>query len=165
MRIRWLIWLILAVVPVALLSPQASATSSQPGQILRLTRLPQILRIIPPAPSFEREVVAATNLDHVTDALDECDGPIAVPMPDWGTVLVAEHDYCGGSKWISKLHRGQAVRLSGPGVEPGIYMVGESKRAVIGEARVRDLPDADVVLQTCISKTKAVLVGMTLVGS
>lgn len=165
MRVRWLIALVLAGAMVGLLSPQASASSETSDQGLQMTRLPQILRTIPPAPTFERQIATSTDLKHVAEALDECDGPVAVPFAGWGTILVAEHDFCGGSEWISRLHRGQAVRLSGPGVDSGIYMVGDFKRAVIGEARVRDLPDADVVLQTCISKTKVVLVGMTLVAA
>lgn len=109
-------------------------------------------------------MAASTDLDNVTEVLDECDGPVGVPLAGRSTVLVAEHDYCGGSAWSRQLHRGQPVRLSGPGVESGAYMVGERQHAVRGEARVRDLPDTDAVLQTCLNNTKLVLLGMMLVG-
>ena len=55
--------------------------------------------------------------------------------------------------------------LSGPGVTPGTYVVDVLSYQLRGKAKVRDLPDSEVVLQTCVSKTKLVLVGMRRVDT
>jgi hypothetical protein len=77
-------------------------------------------------------------------------------------VLVAEHDYCGGSAWMPKVGKGDAVRLSGEGVKAGTYVATTIKHVPRRLTKVRDLPDTDIVLQTCISPNTMVLVGMDL---
>lgn len=116
----------------------------------------------PPKPEFTRVMYAAATIKTVDKQIDKCRGPIAVNLGSSRPVLVAEHDYCGGSAWISKLESGAAVRLSGPGVDDGLYVTAELKTVPRdGNATVRDLPQTDVVLQTCISRTEMVLVGLT----
>lgn len=117
-----------------------------------------------PKPTYTRTIYATATIDSVAKQIDKCRGPVAVLMQG-GTVLVAEHDYCGGAAWIGKISVGQAVRLSGPGIDPGIYVADELRYQLRGKAKVSDLPDYDVVLQTCVTKTELVLVGMTRVAA
>lgn len=129
-----------------------SATISQ-------TTLPRVTA--PPDPRFSRDIFAAADLDDSIRYIDKCAGPVAIDVGDDQPVLIAEHDYCGGSAWISELSDGDAVSLSGPGVNDGLYVVQRQKVETRGKADVGDLPAGDVVLQTCISKTELVLVGLT----
>lgn len=116
----------------------------------------------PPKPVFTRTMFATATITTVDKQIDKCRGPVSVPLGGNQPVLVAEHDFCGGSVWIGRLHRGQAVNLSGPGVSSDIYVVAEIKTVKRdGGATVKDLPQQDIVLQTCISKTKMVLVGLS----
>lgn len=114
----------------------------------------------PPKPKFTRTIYAATQLAGASVMLDACHGPIAVNLGKRRPVLVAEHNYCGGSAWMPKINLGDAVRLKGDGIEPGIYVVTEVRFQLRRKAKVRDLPEADAVLQTCVSKKKMVLVGL-----
>ncbi|MGI9085582.1 MAG: hypothetical protein ACR2FE_09875 [Aeromicrobium sp.] len=109
---------------------------------------------------FSRSIAKLTLLADVEPALDACAGPVAVFLGEQHPMLVAEHDYCGGSAWIPKLERDDVVSLTGVGVGPGLYTTGEIKLVPREGSHVKDLPDADVVLQTCISRTKMVLVGL-----
>ena len=118
----------------------------------------------PPKPIYTRKIVDVTTLDRVEKRLDKCDGPIASPIYGGMTILVAEHDYCGGSAWIGKIRAGQAVALSGPGIPTGTYLAENLSFQIRGKAIVADAPQADVVLQTCVSKTELVLVGMRRVA-
>lgn len=118
--------------------------------------------VLPPKVKFVRTIFASSSLQHSDLMLDFCKGPIAVDVGDHRPVLVAEHDYCGGLEWMPKLGRGDAIKLSGEGVEDGTYVVGTIQHAVRREATVRDLPDTDIVLQTCVSANRMVLVGMNL---
>lgn len=116
----------------------------------------------PPKPVFTRTMFATATITTVGKQLDTCRGPVSVPLGSNRPILVAEHDFCGGSAWISRLDRGQAVDLSGPGLAADIYVVSEIKTVKRdGNATVKDLPQQDVVLQTCISKTEMVLVGLS----
>ncbi|NRQ48299.1 hypothetical protein [Aeromicrobium stalagmiti] len=114
----------------------------------------------PAPPRFARTTVVETSLAGSTAALDRCAGPVAVALGDDRPVLVAEHDYCGGSAWISRLRLGDTVQLDGAGVEADTYVVTEIGTDRRGEAKVKNLPAADVVLQTCISPEDIVLVGV-----
>lgn len=118
----------------------------------------------PPEPLFTRAILASTTLETVYEELNKCRGPVAVHLGGNLPVLVAEHDYCGGSEWIGKLDIGDAVRLEGGGIEPGIYVAEERKYERRGMTFVGDIPIADVVLQTCVSKSHLVLVGLTKVA-
>ncbi len=111
---------------------------------------------------FSRAIAKYTDLDSVEPALDACAGPIAVDVGDEHPRLVAEHDYCGGSDWMPKLDRDDVVHLTGPGVEAGLYTAETIKHVPRYDSTVNDMPDGDVVLQTCISKTTMVLVGLRL---
>jgi hypothetical protein len=114
-----------------------------------------------PKPRFTRTMYASVKLPGASVMLDACDGPIAVDIGKKSTVLIAQHDYCGGSAWISKLGMGDAVALKGDGVTPGTYVVTEIRFQLRNAgATVGDLPKTDAVLQTCVSKTKMVLVGL-----
>lgn len=128
---------------------------------LESARLGEVQRVAdPPKARFTRTTVAATSLADSTTALDACAGPVAVQLGDDRPVLVAEHDYCGGSAWISRLRRDDAVALDGVGVVADTYVVTGLETEHRGEARVRDLPAAHVVLQTCISPGEIVLVSL-----
>ena len=111
---------------------------------------------------FSRGIAKFTDLESVEPALDACAGPVAVYLGDQHPRLVAEHDYCGGSDWMSKLDPNDVVQLTGPGVEAGLYTAETIKHVPRYDSTVKDMPDGDVVLQTCISKTTMVLVGLRL---
>lgn len=113
-----------------------------------------------PEPRFSRTTYGVTNLDGSTAMLDRCKGPVAVWLGEDRPTLVAEHDYCGGMFWMAKLKEGDAVALDGKGVDDGIFVVTSLKYETRNQVTVGDLPEADVVLQTCVTKTKLVLVGM-----
>lgn len=144
------------------LSACTSSTSSVAA--IERARLDPVQISSPPAspapPRFARTTVVETSLAGSTAALDRCVGPVAVALGDDRPVLVAEHDYCGGSAWISRLRLGDTVRLDGAGVEADTYVVTEIGTDRRGEAKVKNLPAADVVLQTCISPEDIVLVGV-----
>lgn len=114
----------------------------------------------PPEPRFTRAIYASVKLAGSSVMLDACHGPIAIDLGDTRPMLVAEHDYCGGSAWMPKLGMDDAVRLSGDGIVPGTYVVTEIRYQIRREAKVRDLPETDLVLQTCVTKQKMVLVGL-----
>lgn len=111
---------------------------------------------------FTRSIAKFTDLDSVEPALDACAGPVAVYLGAEHPKLVAEHDYCGGSAWMPKLDTDDVVQLTGRGVEAGLYTTETIKYVPRYDSTVDDMPDGDVVLQTCISKTKMVLVGLRL---
>ena len=111
---------------------------------------------------FTRSIAKFTDLESVEPALDACAGPVAVYLGAEHPKLVAEHDYCGGSDWMPKLDTNDVVQLSGRGVEAGLYTAETIKYVPRYDSTVDDMPDSDVVLQTCISKTKMVLVGLRL---
>ncbi|MCW2800777.1 MAG: hypothetical protein JWQ70_2249 [Aeromicrobium sp.] len=107
---------------------------------------------------------SATQLAGAGVMLDACAGPIAIHLGPGRPILVAQHDYCGGTAWMPKLNLGDAVKLTGDGIYPGIYVVTEIRYQIRDEATVGDLPDADAVLQTCVTKKKLILVGLNWVG-
>lgn len=111
---------------------------------------------------FTRSIAKFTDLDSVEPALDACAGPVAVYLGAEHPKLVAEHDYCGGSAWMPKLDTDDVVQLTGRGVEAGLYTTETIKYVPRYDSTVDDMPDGDVVLQTCISKTTMVLVGLRL---
>lgn len=118
--------------------------------------------ITPPNSEFARTIVAEATIETVEKVIDKCRGPVSVVLGPTQPTLVAEHDYCGGSEWIPELGLGEAASLSGPGLEEGLYVATEIKTVPRhGNATVADLPVTDVVLQTCISKTEMILVGLT----
>lgn len=144
--------------------------ASARGASFRSARLPAVSA--PPAPSaaeaapaFSRTMSAAATLSTFEAPLDACRGPVAIDVQEQGRpLLVSEHDYCGGAAWIPELGEGDVVELDGPGVEAGHYEVEVVDRHRRRDVYVRDLrPEADVVLQTCISQTQLVLVAMTKV--
>jgi hypothetical protein len=113
---------------------------------------------------FARDIAKLVDLEHVDPALDACAGPVAVLLEgDW-PVLVAEHDYCGGSSWMPRLNTNDVVQLSGPGVEQGLYLTETIKHVPRYDSKLSDLPDGDVVLQTCISRTEMVLIALQYVS-
>lgn len=119
----------------------------------------------PPKPDVSRTMFAAATLSSFAGPLDACRGPVAIDVQEAGRpLLVSEHDYCGGAAWIPALGPGDTVELDGPGVEAGLYEVSVVDRHQRRNVYVKDLrPDADVVLQTCLSKTQLVLVALTKV--
>lgn len=118
-----------------------------------------------PTPDVRRTMFAAATLATYTGPLDACRGPVAIDVQEEGRpLLVSEHDYCGGADWIPDLGPGDTVELDGPGVDAGTYEVQVVDRHQRRDVYVKDLrPDADVVLQTCLSKTQLVLVALTKV--
>ena len=153
--------MVLAV--LLLTSGSASRPASSAPTALESATLDRVTKPIPPPkPKFVRTIFAASNLKQSDLMLDFCKGPIAVFVGAHRPVLVAEHDYCGGLEWMPKLGRGDAIKLSGDGVKDGTYVVTTIGHVPRGSAKVRDLPDADIVLQTCVSHNTMVLVAMDL---
>lgn len=111
---------------------------------------------------YSRSIAKYTDLESVDPALDACAGPVAVYLGDGKPRLVAEHDYCGGSDWMPKLDEDDVVQLTGRGVEAGLYTTETIKYVPRYDSTVDDMPDGDVVLQTCIDKKTMVLVGLRL---
>jgi hypothetical protein len=140
---------------------EQSVRSSAAPAALETAELPVATAVIPPPePVFSRAIFAATDMATSDPALDQCRGPVAIDLGASYPLLVAEHDYCGGSAWIPRLEAGDTVRLSGEGVRPGLYEVSEVGHGQRRQARYSDLPDAEIVLQTCISQSQIVLVGL-----
>jgi hypothetical protein len=154
-----------ALVTAPSLSSQSTAIAAAPSS-LQTAQMPAVsaLPAKVPKPKFIRTMYAATQLAGAADKLDACHGPIAVELGAGRPVLVAQHDYCGGAAWIPRLNIGQAVKLKGDGIYPGVYVVTEIQHQIRHEATVGDLPDADAVLQTCVTKHTLILVGLAWVG-
>ncbi len=146
----------LAVLAFALGAGAAETSSPSRLETSSMRELPR------PAPEarFTRTTFAATDLAGATALLDSCKGPIAVWLGEHQPTLIAEHDYCGGASWMSKVKVGDAVKIGGDGVDDGIYVVTSLTYETRNEVTVGDLPDADAVLQTCVTDTSLVLVGM-----
>lgn len=140
-------------------SAAPSAPSDVPASVPRPS--PTIETPVPPPPAkFSRTMFAASTLKQSTDLIDQCRGPVAVQLRGDRPVLVAEHDYCGGEDWIPQLATGDAVKLDGDGVAADTYIVTGIELAPRGVTKVKDLPEGDVVLQTCISADELVLVSL-----
>ncbi|MEO6606823.1 MAG: hypothetical protein ABIN55_14565 [Aeromicrobium sp.] len=159
----WVIALALGV--VALVSCVViTAQSPGPAALANNMQDAEVSIVDPPRPApkprFSRTMYADSSLADSTRLLDECKGPVAVWLGEKNPTLVAEHDYCGGSGWMSKLKVGETVKLDGMGVDAGIFVVTSLKYETRNEVTVGDLPEADVVLQTCVTETKLVLVAM-----
>lgn len=138
----------------------AAAPRTSPS-VLETAELPPATRVVPPpAPRFSRTIYAATTMPASDPLIDACKGPVAIDLGDTRPLLVAEHDYCGGSAWMPRLRSGETVELDGPGVDPGLYVVTDIAFGQRRQARISDLPDAEVVLQTCISGTEITMVGL-----
>ncbi len=125
------------------------------------------LEVLPTEPAavssdakFSRTIAKVSGLDDVDAALNACAGPVAVYLGHKHPLLVAEHDYCGGSAWMPKLKANDVVQLTGRGVEAGLYTAEVVKYVPRYDSTLEDMPDTDVVLQTCISRTRMVLVGL-----
>lgn len=154
-------FLVAGVLFALLTSGSEPAPEASGPTVLESANLSRISKPVPPPRAkFTRTIYATSNLKRADLMLDFCRGPIAIDVGDDRPVLVAEHDFCGGSAWIPKLKPGQAVKLSGSGVVRGTYIVSRVVLRDRGKTRVRDLPDADIVLQTCVSPQNMVLVGV-----
>ncbi len=149
---------------VTLLSPGADTPPAPTGPTaLQTATLDQVSKPVPPPKAkFVRTIYATSSLKRSELMLDFCKGPIAVFVGEHRPRLIAEHDYCGGLAWIPKLAKGDAIKLSGDGVQDGTYVVKTIGHGVRNATKVRDLPDTDIVLQTCVSHNTMVLVGMDL---
>lgn len=162
---------VVALVGAALLSGCTGSPAPSPGggEQFAAARLP-LLEAAPepepaPEPDVSRTMFAAATLSSFAGPLDACQGPVAIDVQEEGRpLLVSEHDYCGGAGWIPALGPGDTVELDGPGVDAGLYEVSVVDRHQRRDVYVKDLrPDADVVLQTCLSQTQLVLVALTKV--
>lgn len=140
------------------------SVADNPAGDLRRFEPKSPLVLNPPEPLFTRTMFAAATLKTVEEEIDKCRGPVAVDLGSHRPVLVAEHDYCGGSEWIGELDVGDAVKLGGDGIDPGLYVAKEMKYERRGMTFVGDLPLGDVVLQTCVTKSYLVLVAMKKVA-
>ena len=154
-------------VPVLALAVVVPVLNHEPRLDPYLRFLTAHLDVLPTEPAavssdarFARDIAKVTDLDHVDPALDACAGPVAVFTGHRRPMLVAEHDYCGGSDWMPKIDPNDVVQLTGPGVDPGLYTAETIKFVPRYGSQVRDLPDGDVVLQTCVSRTRMVLVAL-----
>lgn len=164
----------LLVVALACVLASSACTAGEPddgdtGSSFRAATLPLVeappAPEPPPTPDVARTMSAAATLSTFEGPLDACRGPVAIDVQEEGRpLLVSEHDYCGGADWIPALVEGDVVALDGPGVDAGTYEVQVVDRHQRRDVYVRDLrPEADVVLQTCISHTQLVLVALTKV--
>jgi len=153
-----------AVLVVTLLSSGSESPAPAPGSTaLQNATLDQVVKPVePPKAKFVRTIFATSSLKRSEFMLDICKGPIAIFVGEHRPRLIAEHDYCGGLEWMPKLGKGDAIKLSGDGVQDGTYVVTTIGHVPRNEAKVRDLPDTDIVLQTCVSQNTMVLVGMDL---
>jgi hypothetical protein len=154
-----------AVVALTLLTSGSDSPASTPSRpaALQTATLDRVTKPVPPPKAkFVRTIYATSSLERSELMLDFCRGPIAIDVGEHRPVLVAEHDYCGGLAWMPKLGEGDAIKLSGDGVKDGTYVVKTIQHVDRGHARVRDLPHTDLVLQTCVSPQKMVLVGVDL---
>jgi hypothetical protein len=153
-----------AVLSVTLfMSESTSVPDPTAPTALQAATLDQVTRLAPPPRAkFVRTIFATSSLKRSELMLDFCKGPIAVFLGENRPRLVAEHDYCGGLEWIPKLAKGDAIKLSGDGVQDGTYVVTTIEHGIRNKTKVRDLPDTDIVLQTCVSHNTMVLVGMNL---
>ena len=159
----------LVVAAAAVLALTLLSSGSEPSPLpsaptaLQSATLDQVSKPIPPPkPKFVRTIFATSSLKRSELMLDFCKGPIAIFVGEHRPRLIAEHDYCGGLAWIPKLDKGDAIKLSGDGVQDGTYVVTTLGHVPRRTTKVRDLPDTDIVLQTCISQNTMVLVGMDL---
>jgi hypothetical protein len=109
---------------------------------------------------FARTITKFTDIDHVDPALDACAGPVAVYTGRRHPMLVAEHDYCGGSDWMPKIDTNDVIQLTGRGVDSGLYTAVTIKHVPRYDSTLGDLPDGDIVLQTCVSRTRMVLIAL-----
>lgn len=166
---RWLAGLAVVVAAAAAVVTLTSASDTEAPSVAQGPSVLQTVRFDPlgkpvpvPKAKFTRTIYATSSLARSELMLDFCRGPIAVDVGDHRPVLVAEHDYCGGLDWMPKLAVGEAIKLSGGGVEDGIYVVKTIENGLRGKTRVSELPDADIVLQTCVTTDKTVLVAMDL---
>jgi hypothetical protein len=140
--------------------PAAGPAAIQTAQIDQLA-VPEPEPAKVPEPEFTRTMFAATDIDGYSAVLDACRGPIAVDLGSENPVLVSEHDYCGGAAWMPKLELDDTVELRGDGVDEGVYVVSAIDHAPRRQTRVSDLsPEAEIVLQTCVSPTQMVLVSL-----
>lgn len=153
----------MATVMVAGLGACGSTDVAVGPTALSTTELRPVLPVRTITPQASRTVWAAMHLSTHERALDACEGPVAVDIGPGRPTLVVEHDYCGGKTWIAPLRRGDVVQLDGVGVRPGLYRVTERKLLTRGKSRVRDLPPGQVVLQTCVSRTKQVEVAAVMI--
>jgi hypothetical protein len=153
-----------AVLAVTLLmSEPTSKPAPTAPTALQTATLDQVTRLTPPPRAkFVRTIFATSSLKRSELMLDFCKGPIAVFLGENRPRLIAEHDYCGGLEWMPKLAKGDAIKLSGDGVKDGTYVVTTIDHGIRNKTKVRDLPDTDIVLQTCVSHNTMVLVGMNL---
>lgn len=105
----------------------APAASTAAMSALESASLPDATFVEPEAPvpdaRFTRAVMGPTTMPGSGVMLDLCRGPVAIDLGDTYPLLIAEHDYCGGSAWISRLTDGDVVEMTGEGVDPGSYVV------------------------------------------
>lgn len=156
-----------AVVAVVALAIVVPVIDHEPRLDPYLRFLTAHLSVLPTKPAvvssdakFARDIAKLTDLDHVDPALDACAGPVAVYLGSRHPMLVAEHDYCGGSDWMPKIDADDVVQLTGPGVDAGLYTAETITFVPRYGSTLGDLPDGDVVLQTCVSRTRMVLVAL-----
>lgn len=116
-----------------------------------------------PRPDRTERVAGTARPATMQQALDRCEGPVAVRFAGMRERLLAEHDFCGGD-WVIALDEGQVVRLIGGGVS-GTYAVGRARVVPKGTSAgaIRGL--GDVVAQTCRPDGKTLrLVGLSRLG-
>ena len=110
---------------------------------------------------FSRSIAKITDLDHVDPALDACAGPVAVYL---------------GARPSHARRRARLLRRLGLDAEdrrerrrPADAAWASSRASTRAEtikyvprydSTLSDMPDGDVVLQTCVSRTRMVLVGL-----
>lgn len=139
--------------PNVAVGPTSIQTAHLPALTVPEPKVPEV--------AFTRSVMGPTSMSGSDALLDLCQGPVGIELGGEHPLLVAEHDYCGGSAWMWKLREGDVVRLDGPGVTADTYVVTSLSNGRRREARISDLPQgADVVLQTCVSETEIVLLGL-----
>lgn len=158
-----------AVIVVSTLEPADDAPRATGTTAFASAQLPRVEAVEPPEPDvpdvpepkYSRTMFASTTLGGVDGWLDRCGGPVAVDVGEGRPTLVSEHDYCGGSAWMWDLGEQDVVELGGEGIDEGLYVVSSlTYLPRKSGASVGDLPDTDAVLQTCVSSSEMVLIGL-----
>lgn len=95
------------------------------------------------------KISAWGNLGNMQALVNRCSGPVAITGSVGLPLLIAEHNYCGGSGHIAARRIGQRVNVSGYGT----YRVVSRKNVVRGTSSDVIRGMGSIVLQTCVGST------------
>ncbi|MGN6162444.1 MAG: hypothetical protein ACTHOG_12185 [Marmoricola sp.] len=121
-----------------------------------------------PHTSMVVRIAAVTTPRTMQAAIDACRGPVEIDWNSdglrwgWHPSEIAEHDFCGGSRFES-LRRGQRVEVIG-GTLGGTYVVNGNRRYATAGSSAEQLNGiGDIAMQTCLAKG-LILIGLDRIG-